>query len=124
MHFDQRTQQALRDVGLSQAEISEASDLVAEAVDGDAERLRDFFDRDVVHSDMEMAHSSDEIHEHDVEYVDLFTHGSDLRGYLRFGTWGVPIEGGRVLSEDVVELTLGPTVDDRVRFAADAADLR
>jgi hypothetical protein len=124
MHFDQRTQRALRDVGLSHEEIREASDLVAEAVDADAERLREFFDRDVVHSDMEMAHSSDDVHEHDVEFVDLFTHGSDLRGYLRFGTWGVPIEGGRVLSEDVVELTLGPTVDDRVRFAADADDLR
>ncbi|MFC6874159.1 DUF7532 family protein [Halobellus marinus] len=124
MHFDQRTQQALRDVGLSRAEIREASDLVAEAVESDAERLQDFFDRDVVHSDMEMAHSSGEIHEHDVEFVDLFTHGSDLRGYLRFATWGVPIEGGRVLSEDVVELTLGPTVDDRVRFAADPDDLR
>jgi hypothetical protein len=29
-----------------------------------------------------------------------------------------------VLSEDVVELTLGPTVDDRVRFAADGDALR
>jgi len=123
MHFDQRTQQALRDVGLSREEIREASDLVAAAVDRDADRLREFFDRDVVYSDMEMAHSAGGINEHAVEFLDLFTHGADLRGYLRFDTWGVPVEGGRVLSEDVVELTLGPTVDDRVRFARDADDL-
>ena len=123
MHFDQRTQQALRDVGLSREEIREASDLVTAAVDRDADRLREFFDRDVVYSDMEMAHSAGGINEHAVEFLDLFTHGADLRGYLRFDTWGVPVEDGRVLSENVVELTLGPTVDDRVRFARDADDL-
>jgi hypothetical protein len=123
MHFDQRTQQALRDVGLSGEEIREASDLVTAAVDRDADRLREFFDRDVVYSDMEMAHSAGGINEHAVEFLDLFTHGADLRGYLRFHTWGVPVEGGRVLSGGVVELTLGPTVDDRVRFARDADDL-
>ncbi|WP_435185096.1 DUF7532 family protein [Halobellus sp. EA9] len=119
MHFDQRTQAALREVGLSREEIREASDLVSEAVDRDADRLCEFFETDVVHSDMDRAHSADEIHEHDVSFLDLFTHGSDLRGYLRFDSWGVPVEGGRVLSEDVVELTLGPTVDGRVRFARD-----
>jgi len=119
MHFDQRTQAALREVGLSRDEVREASDLVGEAVDRDADRLREFFETDVVYSDMDKAHSADEIHEHAVSFVDLFTHGSDLRGYLRFDSWGVPIEGGRVLSEDVVELTLGPTVNDRVRFARD-----
>lgn len=119
MHFDQRTQEALRTVGLSNEEIREASELVVDAVDRDADRLRSFFERDVVYSDMEMAHSSGGINEHAVSFVDLFTHGSDLRGYLRFDTWGVPVEGGRILSEDVVELTLGPTVDDRVRFARD-----
>jgi hypothetical protein len=119
MHFDQRTQAALREVGLSREEVREASDLVSAAVDRDADRLREFFDRDVVYSDMEMAHSAGGINEHAVEFVDLFTHGGDLRGYLRFDTWGVPIEGGRVLSEDVVELSLGPTVHDRVRFARD-----
>jgi hypothetical protein len=124
MHFDQRTQAALRAVGLDDADLREASDRVAAAVDRDADRLRAFFDRAVVHSDMEMAHSSDAIHEHEVEYLDLFTHGSDLRGYLRFGTWGVPVEGGRVLSEDVVELSLGPTVNGRVRFAAEEGPLR
>ena len=124
MHFDQRTQAALRAVGLDDAEIREASDAVAAAVERDAERLRAFFDRDVVHSDMEMAHAAGGINEHAVAYLDVFTHGSDLRGYLRFDAWGVPVEGGRVLSDDVVELTLGPTVDDRVRFATDGDALR
>lgn len=119
MHFDQRTQAALREVGLSREAVREASDLVSEAVDRDADRLREFFETDVVYSDMDKAHSAAEIHEHEVSFVDLFTHGADLRGYLRFETWGVPIEGGRVLSEDVVELTLGSTVHDRVRFARD-----
>ncbi|WP_144906501.1 DUF7532 family protein [Halobellus captivus] len=119
MHFDQRTQQALRDVGLSREEIRDASDLVADAVDRDADRLEAFLACDVVYSDMEMAHSGGGINEHAVEYLDLFTHGSDLRGYLRFETWGVPVEGGRILSDDVVELTLGPTVHGRVRFARD-----
>ena len=119
MHFDQRTQAALREVGLSQAAVREAADLVSEAVERDADRLREFFETDVLYSDMEKAHSADEIHEHSVAFLDLFTHGGDLRGYLRFDSWGVPVEGGRVLSADVVELSLGPTVDDRVRFARD-----
>ena len=124
MHFDQRTQAALRSVGLDDDEIREASDAVAVAVERDAERLRAFFDRDTVHSDMEMAHSSGGPNEHAVAYLDVFTHGSDLRGYLRFDSWGVPVEGGRVLSDEVVELTLGPTVDGRVRFATDRDALR
>ena len=124
MHFDQRTQAALRSVGLDDDEIREASDAVAVAVERDAERLRAFFDRDTVHSDMERAHSSGGPNEHAVAYLDVFTHGSDLRGYLRFDSWGVPVEGGRVLSDDVVELTLGPTVDGRVRFATDRDALR
>ncbi|MFD1597950.1 DUF7532 family protein [Halobellus rarus] len=124
MHFDQRTQAALRDVGLSREEVREASERVSAAVDRDADSLREFFDRDVVYSDMEMAHSAGGINEHAVEYLDLFTHGSDLRGYLRFDAWGVPVEGGRVLSDDVVELSLGPTVHDRVRFARDEDALR
>jgi hypothetical protein len=124
MHFDQRTQAALREVGLDDAAIREASDAVAAAVERDADRLQTFFDRDVIYSDMEMAHSAGGVNEHTVEYLDVFTHGSDLRGYLRFETWGVPVEGGRVLSDDVVELSLGPTVHDRVRFAADGDALR
>jgi alpha-D-ribose 1-methylphosphonate 5-triphosphate diphosphatase PhnM len=118
MHFDPRTQDALRAVGLDTAEIQEASNLVSEAVAEDAATLETFFaERDTVYSDMEMAHSADDVAEHRVEYLDLYTHGSDLRGYLRFDTWGVYVEGGRPLSESTVELTLGPTVHDRIRFA-------
>ena len=72
---------------------------------------------------MDRAHSASDIQEHTVEYVDCYTHAADIRGYLRFDTWGVPIEGGRVLSEKMVELTLGPTVDDRVRFATERSQL-
>ncbi|MDL5361807.1 hypothetical protein [Halalkalicoccus sp. NIPERK01] len=118
MHFDQRTQQALREAGLDREAIVAASDRVAELVDEDAAELEAFFEtHDTVYSDMDLAHSRDEFPEHTVEYCDIFTHGSDVRGYLRFDTWGVPVEGGRVLAEDCVELTLGPTVDTRVRFA-------
>jgi len=120
MHFDQRTQTALREVGLDDEAIRRASQLVTEAVERDAERLEAFFaEAERLYSDMEMAHSASAIQEHDVEYLDLFTHGADLRGYLRFDSWGVPVEDGRVLSESTVELTLGPTVDERVRFATD-----
>ncbi len=124
MHFSSREQAALREAGLSTDEISAASDAVAEATEEAAEELEAFFDgRDVVYSDMDRAHSSSDIQEHTVEYLDLFTHADDIRGYLRFDTWGVYVEGGRVLSEDAVELTLGPTVHDRVRVAADRDDL-
>jgi hypothetical protein len=121
MHFDQRTQKALREVGLGRDDLRKASKLVAEAVQRDAERLETFFgDGGTFYSDMEMAHSASDVQEHDVAFLDLFTHGSDLRGYLRFDSWGVPVEDGRVLSDDKVELRLGPTVDARVRFARDA----
>jgi hypothetical protein len=63
--------------------------------------------------------STEAFPEHAVDYLDLFTHADDVRGYLRFHSWGVPVGGARVLSEDVVELSLGPTVDERVRFVAD-----
>lgn len=118
MHFDQRTQRALREAGLDREAIVEASDRVAELVDEDAAELEAFFGtHGTVYSDMDLAHSRDEFPEHTVEYCDLFTHGADIRGYLRFDSWGVPVEGGRILSEDCVELSLGPTVDTRVRFA-------
>ena len=120
MHFDQRTQRALRAVGLSTAEIEAAFDTVVEATEADAGRLETFFERrETIYSDMDGAHSSIEYPEHAVEYLDLFTHAADIRGYLRFDSWGVPVEGGRVLDEGVVELTLGPTVGGRVRFAPD-----
>jgi len=137
MHFDRRTQRALREAGLDADAIADASDRVAELVAEDADRLRAFFaDDGPYHSDMELAHSTSETQEHATADVDLFTHGSDLRGYLSLDGWGVPVEGGRVLrsierddgSEDpddgsgepvLVELSLGETVHDRVRFARD-----
>ncbi|WP_436911077.1 DUF7532 family protein [Halosimplex marinum] len=120
MHFDQRTQAALREAGLSDGEIRAASERVVEATGEAADDLEAFFaDLDAVYSDMDQAHSAEEFPEHAVDYLDLFTHADDIRGYLRFDSWGVPVTGGRVLSEDVVELSLGPTVNDRVRFAAD-----
>lgn len=132
MHFDQRTQAALRAVGLSMDEIRAASDRVVAATQDTASDLETFFDgREVVYSDMDRAHSASEIQEHDVAFIDLYTHAADLRGYLRFDSWGVPIEDGRVLGSDdadetnneVIELTLGSTVNDRVRFATDADHL-
>jgi len=119
MHFDQRTQQALRDAGLATDEIADVSAAVVDATADAATDLEAFFDgRETVYSDMDLAHSSGDIAEHTVEYVDLWTHGADLRGYLKFDGWGVPVEDGRVLSDGVVELRLGDTVNDRVRFAA------
>ena len=120
MHFDQRTQHALREVGLSMAAIEAASDAVVEATEADAGRLEAFFEgRGTIYSDMDRAHSSTTYPQHTVDYLDLYTHAADIRGYLRFDSWGVPVEGGRVLDEDLMELTLGPTVNDRVRFAPD-----
>lgn len=120
MHFDQRTQKALREVGLDRERLRKASKLVTEAVQRDAEQLEAFFENGgTFYSDMEMAHSASDVQEHDVEFVDLFTHGADLRGYLRFDSWGVPVEDGRILSDEKVELRLGSTVNARVRFARD-----
>ena len=121
MHFDPRTQQALREVGLDADAVERASDLVTEAVREDAEALEAFVaEHDTLYSDMDLAHSSGDVVEHDVEALDCYTHGADLRGYLRFDSWGAYVEGGRPLSDGTIELSLGPTVHDRVRFAADA----
>jgi hypothetical protein len=120
MHFDQRTQTALREAGLSRSEIREVSKAVASAAEQDAETLEAFFDGvEAVYSDMDLAHSAAEITEHAVDYLDLYTHGADIRGYLRFDSWGVPVEDGRPLSDETVELSLGGTVNARVRFARD-----
>lgn len=141
MHFDQRTQQALREVGLETDDLRAASEAIVEAVDDDARTLERFFDdHETVYSDMEMAHSSAEYPEHAVDYLDVTTHADEMRGWLRFDTWGVYVEDGRVLPvvsessdsegrrtrSDVgsVELTLGPTINDRVRFAPDRETLR
>jgi len=140
MHFDKRTQRALREAGLDAEGIAAASDRVAELVSRDAERLSGFFAAEgPFHSDMELAHSTAETQDHPTADVDLFTHGSDLRGYLSLDGWGVPVEGGRVLRTAgggneadtgdgdgrpvLVELSLGPTIHDRVRFARDEGEL-
>lgn len=128
MHFDQREQHALREAGLSTDEIEVVSDAVADAVARDAERLQAFFDRETLYSDMDRAHSRSEIQEHSVEFLDVYTHSDEIRGYLRFESWGVWVAGGRILREgedgpEMVELTLGPTVHDRVRFAPDPGKL-
>ena len=120
MHFDPRTQRALRAVGLDDDDLRRASERVSEAVDDDAATLRAFFDADeTFYSDMETAHGPDGVREHDVAFFDCYTHGADLRGYLRFDSWGVPVEDGRPLTDEKVELSLGPTVHARVRFATD-----
>jgi len=120
MHFTQREQTALREAGLDQDAIEAASEAVVEATKQAAADLEAFFaDRETVYSDMDIAHSSSAIQEHTLEYVDLYTHADDIRGYVSFETWGVPVEGGRVLTDEKVELTLGPTVNGRVRFAGD-----
>lgn len=125
MHFDQRTQRALRDVGLETEDLREASTAVVEAVEADADALESFFDKhETVYSDMDMAHSSEEYPEHAVEYLDLMTHADEMRGWLRFDSWGVYVEDGRLLEDEYVELTLGPTIDGRVRFASDRNTLR
>lgn len=123
MHFDPREQAALREAGLTTDQLEAASDAVAAAAEADAARVEEFFERETVYSDMDRAHSTDDVHEHAVDFIDLFTHSEDIRGYLRFDTWGVWVAGGRVLGEEVVELTLGPTVHDRVRFAAEPGEL-
>ncbi len=125
MHFDQRTQQALRDVGLETDDLRAASEAVVEAVAEDAAALEAFFDdHETVYSDMELTHSRAEYPEHTVEDLDITTHADDMRGWLRFETWGAYVEDGRLLPDGSVELTLGPTVHDRVRFAADRETLQ
>jgi RNA binding exosome subunit len=129
MLFDQRTRAALRDVGLTQEDLREVEQAATDQAREDAERVESFFDSlDTVYSDMDLTHSRDDLPEHDLDYVDLFTHSEDVRGFLRFDSWGAYVEGARVLEADdgrasVVELTLGPTVNDRVRFARDRAAL-
>ncbi|WP_440990612.1 DUF7532 family protein [Haloarchaeobius baliensis] len=118
MHFDQRTQAALREVGLTTEELQVASEGVVARVAEAADAIEEFFEtNDVVYSDMDQAHSTAEFPEHTVEYCDVTTHAADMRGWLRFDTWGVYVEDGRLLDDGTVELTLGPSVDDRVRFA-------
>lgn len=123
MHFDQREQAALRAVGLDTADLQAASDRVADLVTEAAADLEAFFGDDgTFYSDMDLAHASDGVAEHTVDYLDTYTHAADLRGWLRFETWGVPVEDGRVLSDEVVELTLSGR-HGRTRFATDPETL-
>jgi hypothetical protein len=125
MHFDQRTQAALREVGLDTEAIERASELVVEETEATARELEAFFtEHQTVYSDMELAHSTEPYPEHTVQTLDLTTHAADMRGWLRFDSWGAYVEAGRVLGDALVELTLGPTVHGRVRFAVDRERLR
>lgn len=118
MHFDQRTQRALREAGVDPDDVETAAEVARTETDDVAAELAEFFERhEVVYSTMDLAHTSGDRPKHAVEYVDLYTHGAEIRGWLRFDTWGVYVEDGRVFDDDLVELTLGPTVHDRVRFA-------
>jgi hypothetical protein len=121
MHFDPRTQRALREAGLDADELRAAADRVAELVREEAAALEAFFAEDgPFYSDMETAHDhGGGPREHATAELDAYTHAADLRGYLSFGSWGVYVEDGRTLDDGTVELTLGPTVHDRVRFARD-----
>lgn len=119
MHFDPRTQQALGDVGLSHEEIEAVSEQLVDRVAA-ADYLIEFFEAsETSYSDLETAHSADSIQTHMVDFFDHYTHAADMRGSLRFENWGVPVEAGRILNDAVVELTLGDTVNGRVRVAHD-----
>jgi len=118
MLFDQPTRRALRDAGVSADTLRDVEETVAREARETATEVSAFFaDHGTVYSDMEQTHSNDAYPEHDVDYCDLFTHSQDVRGFLRFDTWGVYVEGARTLDDGTVELELGPTVHDRVRFA-------
>lgn len=129
MRFDQRARRALRDAGVSTDAIQRAERDLADAASETAAEVEAFFaDTETVYSDMDQTHSSAEYPEHTVDYLDLFTHSDDVRGFLRFDSWGVYVEDARVLADEdgdpeVVELTLGPTVHGRVRFARERAHL-
>lgn len=138
MLFDQRTRAKLREAGLDRDTLRRIESEVADDARAEADRVMAFFDDlDTVYSDMDLTHSRHEFPEHDLDYVDLFTHSQDIRGFIRFDTWGAYVDGARVLTTaegarddttagddiEVVELTLGPTVHDRVRFARDRAAL-
>ncbi|WP_435098671.1 DUF7532 family protein [Halarchaeum sp. P4] len=118
MLFDQRTRKALREAGLSAETLREVEREVTQEARATADQVVAFFDEhETVYSDMDQTHSTADYPEHDVDYCDLFTHSQDVRGFLRFDSWGVYVEGARVLDDETVELELGQEVHDRVRFA-------
>ncbi|WP_075937854.1 DUF7532 family protein [Halosegnis longus] len=117
MHFDQREQTALREAGLDTDDLRDAAERVGELVAETAADLEAFVaDHDTLYSDMDLAHSGDGPAEHAVEYLDTYTHGGDLHGWLRFETWGATVTDGRVLTDETVELTLEGR-HGRTRFA-------
>jgi hypothetical protein len=134
MLFDSRTREKLRAAGLDDETLREIESTVAEEVSEEAAAIEDFFaalgatgpdaEPVTVYSDMDKTHSRADFPAHEVRYVDCYTHAQDLRGWIRFDDWGAYVEDGRVLSEEIVELTLGPTVHERVRFAADREHLQ
>jgi len=123
MLFDARTRSALREAGVDADTLRDIEDRVAEEAAETAGEVEAFLGGGpekparTVYSDMDLTHATDEYPEHDLRYADLFTHSQDVRGFVRFGTWGAYVEGVRVLDDDVVELEVGPTVNERVRFA-------
>ncbi|GAA0306854.1 DUF7532 family protein [Halarchaeum salinum] len=125
MLFDQPTRHALREAGVSAETLRDVEQTVAAEARETADDVAAFFaDHETVYSDMDQTHSNETYPEHDVDYCDLFTHSQDIRGFLRFDTWGVYVEGARLLDDGTVELELGPTVHDRVRFATTRDALR
>jgi hypothetical protein len=124
MLFDQRTRAKLQAAGLDSDTLRQIESEVAADARETADDVEAFFaERDVVYSDMDLTHARDDHPEHDLRFVDLYTHSQDIRGYVRFETWGAWVAGARMLTDRVVELELGPTVHDRVRFARDRAAL-
>ena len=123
MHFDPRERAALRAAGLDDDELRAATGRVADAVEEAAADLADFFDGGADHSDMDTAHGDGGVREHEVDNLDVYTHAAELRGCLKFERWGVPVEDGRASNDGTVELTLGATVNDRVRLARDPGAL-
>jgi hypothetical protein len=123
MLFDSRIRAKLLEAGLDADALRDIEEAVAAEAEATAEAVTEFLGGDpgsdaiTVYSDMDRTHSTAEYPEHEIAYVDLFTHSQDVRGYVRFDTWGAFVEGARVLDGDVAELELGPTVHDRVRFA-------
>ena len=117
MHFHQREQTALREAGLDTDDLRAVSDRVSELVAETAADLEAFVaSHDTLYSDMDLAHAGDGPAEHAVEYLDCYTHGGELHGWLRFETWGETVTDGRVLGDGTIELTLAGR-HGRTRFA-------
>lgn len=112
MSFHPRLRRALREAGVSQDTLREAFEAAASSAERVAEQLAAFFECETCYSDMDLTHSAEEYPEHTVEYGDLFTHSEEVRGWLRFDSWGVSVEEGRILSDEVVELALGRTASE------------